>query len=341
MSTYLPTCLLRDRNIRWWIAQHLRGNYRRLRLIEARFQDLCQQLNWIAEEAFLIVQLAKQIDTRLQSMPERFTKLLVKWMESFRVKVSEHSATIDAQQEAVLQEEIDRLTRDDIVIMEIDSLLEELRSALFADSQYAAERVYLDKQSIVLPVGSEEAVTTASRMMQLKRKQQQLLNSVIDSIKVGLEVKFNVEEEMMVASAAFPTDSVDLSVGDMHAITAELISKHHQHHHFKVSEFYAIFLAQPWVVQEAVEDVKIEEEIKSMQLSLDKVLTEVNALQARNDEADEEMAELDKKVPSPHLLFSPLLFSSLLSCPALPCPVLSCPVLSSPLLHYSSSFCNH
>ena len=45
-----------------------------------------------------------------------------------------------------------------------------------------------------------------------------------------------------------------------------------------------------------MEDVKIEEEIKALELELDKVLVEVNAIQARADEAAEAMEELDQKV---------------------------------------------
>lgn len=285
-----------NRNIQWWIAQYLRLCYRRLRIVEARFLDLCDQLTWIAKEAFVVNQVRTQLEVRMQNLPDKYVKHMVAWTERFLEGNVLHAVSIDAQQESVLQEELDRLQRDELVVMETDSLLEELRTALVADAQYAAERVSLDKLAIITPAGTEEAVNVASKIMQLKRKQQQLSNSVIDSIKVGLEVKFNAEEEEMVRIAAFPTDRVELKVNEMHEITAELLNKHTSHRNFKMGDFYAIFVAQPWIVVEAVEDVRLEEEIKTMELELDKVLTEINGIQARADEAAEELEALDKKV---------------------------------------------
>jgi hypothetical protein len=199
--------------------------------------DLCEQMVWVAKESFVINQVRSQLETRLENMPERYAKLIVTWIEKFLEGLSVHAVSIDSQQESLLQEELDRLHGDEVAVTEVDSLLEELRTALFADAQYAAERVSLDKRAITIPGGTEEAVDIASKIMQLKKKQQQLNNSVIDSIKVGLEMKFNTDEEAMIQIAAFPTDSVDLKVENMHQITAELLDKHPPRKHLKMGKF--------------------------------------------------------------------------------------------------------
>lgn len=48
------------RNIRWWIAQHMRSQYRRLRVVEARFLDITARLKWVALEGFAINQVGQQ-----------------------------------------------------------------------------------------------------------------------------------------------------------------------------------------------------------------------------------------------------------------------------------------
>jgi hypothetical protein len=108
----------------------------------------------------------------------------------------------------LVQDELDRLNREELIIKEFDSLLEELNTALNADAQYAAERVHLDKRALVTPKGTEEAVDVSRKLLLLKQKQQQLNNSVIDSVKVGLGAKFNAEEEHMVTTIHLLTHSL-------------------------------------------------------------------------------------------------------------------------------------
>ena len=292
------------KNIKWWIVQYARSAYRRLRIVEARFIDLCHRLNWIFQEGFVIKEIINQIQFRLDTISFTSDSEQVKlWLEKFLSTAKIHNITIDSQQESLLLDELDRIKRDEDTALELDSLLEELRTALIADSQYAAERVYLDKRSISLSNGTDEAVDVAQKLNQLKKKQSQLNNSVIDSLKFGLENKFNHEEELQVKLAAFPTDRVDLGPHDMHTITAELIDQYHTHKNFKVSNFISIFLAQPWLVQEAMDDVKLEENMRFKELELDKIRIEVNTFNLQKEQEEAEMADLDKKVLFLFLIF--------------------------------------
>ena len=67
----------------------------------------------------------------------------------------------------------------------------------------------------------------------------------------------------MVSYAAFPTDRPDLSAEQMNEITCELLDPYVARKNFKVSEFLTIFLAQPWLVEQALNDVKLEEGLKT------------------------------------------------------------------------------
>lgn len=300
-STFLSVAATETRmdnlkNIRWWITQHVRSTVRRLRLMELRFLDTCSRLKWISLEGFVVHQVIDQLDIRMSNLPDSNTKFVRDWLCKFDKVSRMHHASLDSLQESLLQDEIDRLNRDEATIIELDSLLEELRSAIFADSQYAAERVHLEREQLRALKGSDEAVNLGVRLVQLKKKQIQLQENVIDSIKIGLESKYNTEEETLVSIASFPNDRVDLLTEDMESITARLIENHCPGKNFQVSEFLSIFLGQPWLVQEALNDVRLEEDLKSKELELDNLNMEVEGFRKRTEEADENMMILNTQI---------------------------------------------
>ena len=284
------------KNIRWWIAQHVRSSVRRLRLVELRFSDLCSRLKWAGLEGFVIQQVLDQIGVRKSNLSDSSTKLAQGWLNTFDDITRVHYASLDSLQESLLQDEMDRLSKDEATTVELDSLLEELRTAIFADSQYAAERVHLERLQLRALKGSDDAVDLGIKLVQLKKKQVQLQENVIDNIKVGLEDKYNTEEEILVSVASFPTDAVDLPTEEMEKITATLIESHNPGKNFDTSEFLSIFLGQPWLVQEALNDVKLEEDLKSKELELDQLNIEIEAFRKRSEEASENMATLSTQI---------------------------------------------
>ena len=94
------------KNVRWWIAQLLRSQYRRLAVIQARFLDVCARLKWTAVESFMICQVIRQVEVRLSNLPEANTKLVREWLENFDIVARTHNATLDAQQESLLLDEV-------------------------------------------------------------------------------------------------------------------------------------------------------------------------------------------------------------------------------------------
>ena len=146
------------KNIRWWIAQHVRSNYRRVRVVDVRFTDLCNRICWLSQESFSVGEVIRQIEIRLENIPQDASfNLAREWLERFDnrfrimfriiyrinyliLRISStsvfprshtlyfstriHHADIDALQEALLLDEIDRLNRDHAIVLEFDSLIE-------------------------------------------------------------------------------------------------------------------------------------------------------------------------------------------------------------------------
>merc|ERR1711991_949654 len=79
----------------------------------------------------------------------------------------------------------------------------------------------------------------------------------------------------------------------MPKITAKLIENYDPSKNFQISDFLSIFLGQPWLVQEALDDVKLEEDLKSKELELDALNTEIEAFRKHTDERQERLFILD------------------------------------------------
>jgi hypothetical protein len=175
---------------------------------------------------------------------------------------------LDSLQESILREEVNKLERDDRIVTEFDSLLEELLNSLRADNQYTAERVYLDTQVKLQVYGSAKAVELNEQLILLKAKQKQLANHTLDPLKEGLQVKFDDEDNSHLESYGFPNDHPDLPVAEFVNITAEPINRYVPGHHCKLSDFLNVYLVQPWMVEQSTEDVRFEEQIAAKQLGI-------------------------------------------------------------------------
>ena len=109
---------------------------------------------------------------------------------SINTYISQQSV-LDAMQETVLKEELNKLIREHRLTVEFDTLLLELSNALQADKQYIAERVHLERAVLVQTYGSKEAILSNKQLLELKNKQKQLNALTIDSLKTGLQQKYD------------------------------------------------------------------------------------------------------------------------------------------------------
>ncbi len=85
---------------------------------------------------------------------------------------------------------------------------------------------------------------------------------------MGLQQKYNDEDEKNMLDYAFPGDSPDLPIEQMHAIGAVLIDPYAKPHHCKITDFLNVYLVQPWLAEQSVEDVRLEENISKKEIKL-------------------------------------------------------------------------
>ncbi len=283
------------RNIAWWITTYLRNAYRRLKVIELRVKDTVTRLAWVSQESNSVERIEFHIFKRIDTMISKLGMgMAVDWLQRYGKKVQVHLANLDAQQESLILEETQRLQRDEHVTIEFDSLLEELYQGLRADSHLIAEKLHLDVLSMndVFPPGSDEALRTSEALLVLKRKITQLNASVIDTIKVALQEKFNDEDDRNSAHYVFPTDNPELTVGQFILITAQMLEPYEHPKNITLTEFLDIYLVQPWLAEQAVGDVRLEELARKAEIEKGKSIEHKKGIETQIADQDAKCIKL-------------------------------------------------
>jgi hypothetical protein len=286
-----------NKNLRWWIAQHMRNSYRRKAVLEIRIADCFSRLEWVSLEASLLGRIEIQMQYRIDKLSEiNSMKIIVDWITKHLGYAQIHSAALDAQQETILLEECNRLDRDLSAGLEFDSLLQELYNGIMADCQYIGEKTGLEMKSQRVVPGTEEAVLISEQLLLIKRKQNQLADSVLDTIKQGLQTKLNAEEDANINSYGFPTDDPELKIEDMHTITAVLLEPFVPSSHCKITDFLIVYMSQPWIGDLAVDDVRFEEIIRTKELEIDKLQAEIKGVKNKIYDAEKKIKKLKKQI---------------------------------------------
>lgn len=169
-------------------------------------------------------------------------------------------------------------------------------NALVAQSHYIGERIDLDYRAKLAPVGSDEGLDCTERAMILKQKETQLVESVLDNLKLALETKLNEEDETNLEVAGFPTDTPNLKPEEMVKITAELFDKFQPEKHCRIADYMRIVLVQPWMALQAVEDIQLEDMAFLKGLEEDKVQTQLRAYRDTITTCDKKLEVVDKLV---------------------------------------------
>jgi hypothetical protein len=228
----------------------LRANYRRKSAAEERYQDTCARIEWISLESGIVSCMEFEMKLRLDMFAsDPNFGLVVGWLRRYSNYAAGHQAQLDAQQETVLLEELNRLDRDEHSTVEYNSLLQELVRAIEASNKFLAERSLLDQHMLIGPAsinGSAAAVDVSRRILSLKRKQTSLEEGVLDPIKRGLQSKLNDDDDHNLNLYGFPTDEPGLLTSEMHTIKAVLVDPYVPAAHCEIDDFFVVFLAQPW-----------------------------------------------------------------------------------------------
>lgn len=281
------------KNIGDWIVMVVRSHLRRKSIVEERFSDMIRRLQWLAVENANVNRISGQLDARKAAVAHKKSfGNVVRWMAKYSRLTGLLCANLDAQQESILKDGLSKLVSDHKNCMELESLASELVNALETDSSTTAERSYLDRMVMQCRPGSDEMVYYSEKLLKIKQKQLQLNVSVIDTIKSGLEERFNREDEQSLRVAGFPDDSPDLTIGQMPgAIKAVLIDSFYSRGHITVEDFFGVVYSQPWHSEDAVLDVRFEEKIAELSLNLDTLQTEAKLLEGIISDYKEKIAE--------------------------------------------------
>lgn len=269
------------RNMQWWVTQFIRFCNRKKAAVVQRYKDTINRLSWVSMESAILTRMHFHIDERISALrelkkPELNT--IADWVQPFSDQAHVRQSALDGQQETLIKEEVNKLDRDRESATQFDSLVQELLNGLAADNHLSSERIYLDGALKLEAYGSEDAIRHNEQILLLKAKQKLLTSSIIDELKVALQAKFDEEDATNLQLYAFPNDRLDMLPEEMHTIEAVVLDAFQPSHHCSLMDFMRVYLVQPWLAQQSVEDVRLEESIASKQLQVSTAKEQVKTL---------------------------------------------------------------
>jgi hypothetical protein len=286
------------RNMLWWTVQHLRLLHRKLSIVTVRFADTLNRLEWVSEEFALLGRIEFHMRERIRRLSESTKEMQTvgEWVGGYLKLVVKQQILLDSLQETILREEVNRISRDDRVVIEFDSLVEELLNSLIQENQYTAEKVALDVALKHEVYGSQRGIELNEQLIALKNKMKTLAGHTIDALKAGLQQKYDDEDELTLQSYGFPDDSPDLPVDKLQTITAVMIDTFSAPHHCKLADFLQVYLAQPWLAEQSVEDVRFEEQIAAKELAIGTLREQLKALKSQAKSAEMKRVGNEKRI---------------------------------------------
>jgi hypothetical protein len=219
----------------------------------------------------------------------------LQWLSNTLPLLLNQCIALDAQQESLLREELVQIERDSYELVSFDSLLAELVESMRANDLLLAERVALDQALVTLSLSSPDGVRINQQLIALKGKQKQLSGRTIETLVASLREKHDAHDQRLLSTCAFPRDQPDLSVQDMRNIDCHLLDSFRPTKHIDVSEFLHVFVLQPWLATESVEDIRYEERIASKEIRLNTMREEERNLTVRVEDATTHIREVETR----------------------------------------------
>jgi len=180
--------------------------------------------------------------------------------------------------------------------MEIESLIQELDQAIRADNAFYSERVAIDQLAFKLEPGSDRALSNSSTALTIKRKQQLIQTSVIDTLKFGLEQKLDQEDERLLSIASFSNDDPSFNTLQMFKISCSLLETYKQPHHSSIRLIYPIIMSQPWLIEGAIDDAHLEEQLLEDEIELDSMQKELTRFKLMKEDGEKKARDLKEKI---------------------------------------------
>eukprot|EP00981_Chlorochromonas_danica_P006633 scaffold1446_cov175-Ochromonas_danica.AAC.11 len=265
-------------NIQWWIQQVLRMLYRKEKILTVRFEDLVKRMHFVSVEFFLLNRILsftrkrsaaagskhkQAVDNSSSQAKAKAIDNNVDWLVHYEEALLQQIILLDSQQESLLREESIRTEKDHQEMNIFANLLTELINSQQVNIQIFSERVSLEKQLLFLENGSDEGIRSNEQLILLKNKQKILTTHSIDSLKGKLQEMLDAFDQHNISLYAFPNDSPDLAIDQLPKIEIVLLEPYEGGRHLLVQTFVLIYLLQPWIVSQCVDDIRYEERINS------------------------------------------------------------------------------
>jgi hypothetical protein len=105
------------------------------------------------------------------------------------------------------------------------------------DSQYLAEKVYLENKIKTTNNDPELVTIMNEQLLLLRSKEGKLSSSIIDRLKEGLQQRFEEEDSAHSFLYGFPNDDPDLTATELSRLEAVLADPYSAPAHCKLSDF--------------------------------------------------------------------------------------------------------
>lgn len=299
------------KNMVWWLLQHLRFLYRKSLLLPVRLQDITAQLHWIQEEYVLLQRLQDQTERRIETQAQLMKnkpkdkslyESAKEWLEEHLPYIIDQQIALDGQQQSVVEDEIIRIEKDYHDILSFDALLKELIEALYVDNQWQGEKLGLERAMIYVVYGSKESVRFNEQLITLKTKQKYLQSGTIDSLKIGLQEKYDAYDQNALESFAFLNDSPEFTLDELISsvkekkIICKLLHPFSPSSHITVGHYLQLYSLQPWISKHAIEDIRFQERLDAKVVKYGQLQEEMDGLVVKISETEQEKRQLEKTV---------------------------------------------
>lgn len=206
---------------------------------------------------------------------------VVDWLGRKLELLDLHHASFDSQQESLLQEERGKLLRDELCTRQLDSLMQELMLSLEWEANMIAEKAALEMRVLSLRQeehASDEAIRVGQQLLAVRKKLSLLSSNVVDPLKVSFQQNILEEDERAQGAYSFPEGSLDFLACDLHKTEAEMVEPFTPSRHVTLTDITSVYFSQPWLAEEAVKDVRVEEELQTLALDTKKLKSDLSTL---------------------------------------------------------------
>lgn len=128
---------------------------------------------------------------------------------------------------------------------------------------------------------SDEAVLLHERLFEVKRKRMILSSgpkAVIDVIKVSLLKMYDDDDRDHMLYFAYPGDNPKYSISELKNIQAVVLHPFKPPPHCKVSDVTKVYYSSPWLLEDIINDLRLEDKLVAINLEYDHISADIDNL---------------------------------------------------------------